>query len=357
MFAHGTEGTDQWQDAGNPSNRFTQFASATMIRDTLLFLVPIAFVASTHASSTIDPISAVEQPCPNVDIVESDVWTVNTRCLPTPGCHPTTLNSPEYSHIRNGRWIPSSQEEFLADADPSRITCVFVHGNRMEPSDAHARGMKALRRFARGSTPVRFVIWSWPSNQVARRPVKDARIKANRADGESWYLAKFLSDLPANSMVSLIGFSFGARTVTGGVHRMSGLVSRTDDPDAEDGPRFRPRVILLAGAVPNHWILPNRYHGRVPYVADRIVSLHNPRDPALRFFHITDANGKPRALGANGVAARYFGANHAPLEQRDVSCIVGKSHSFDRYADSNWIANYVRRYALWEDTDSHHETH
>lgn len=323
-----------------------------MNRKLLLLLILCLCCRITRAEEPTPVASAsgtvASLPC----VGPSEVWTINTRRLPCPtGCR-GDLPEPTYRRLDNGCWVTSSRDEFLATHHASGITCVFVHGNLMDAGEANQLGMKALRRFGDSSRPARFIIWSWPSEHVSHRPILDVRAKAARADGESWYLARFLSDLPEDSAVSLIGYSFGARTVIGSGHLLGGgqIYGRSLDP--VDHPLVRPRLVLIAGAVTNHWIVPNHTYGQVSFGTDAILSFYNPLDPVLKFFHISDAHGKPKALGYCGISQNYFGPEQASLEQRNVSQTVGRSHSFDRYADSRWIANRIQQFAMWEDAAS-----
>ena len=71
------------------------------------------------------------------------------------------------------------------------------------------------------ATPIRFVIWSWPSAQV-RGQLRDVRTKANRTELAGYCLAWVLTHLPETQQVSLLGYSFGARIATGAMHLVGG---------------------------------------------------------------------------------------------------------------------------------------
>ena len=114
--------------------------------------------------------------------LQDEIVVVNTRML----CGSCDLES-----IRTGltfetysicddagsrRWQPSNLESFLA-FDPSVRTIIFIHGNRITPSDAKNEGLAVYRRlmnYGGDGERIRFVIWSWPSAQVGG-PLRDVR--------------------------------------------------------------------------------------------------------------------------------------------------------------------------------------
>ena len=120
-------------------------------------------------------------------------------------------------------WERASLADLLADDCPNRITTVFVHGNRIDGAEAFTTGFRAYQALVRcaGDRPVRFVIWSWPSERVCG-PVKDARIKAARTAPSARYLARLIDRLDSTDRLSLWGHSFGARVVAGALDLLAG---------------------------------------------------------------------------------------------------------------------------------------
>ena len=112
------------------------------------------------------------------------------------------------AQLEGGHWSPSSQAAFVQSVHPQQVLCVYVHGNRMSASDAVEQGMEMYQQLACTQTPLRFVIWSWPSDRI-HGPIQDAQVKAARSEGESYYLASLLARLPSGQSVSLVGYSYG----------------------------------------------------------------------------------------------------------------------------------------------------
>ena len=112
----------------------------------------------------------------------------------------------------------------LIEPDGFEATWIFVHGNQIPPEEAIKRGMAVYRRVradAPSAGPIRFVIWSWPSERNTNR-LRDANIKQNRTNVESFLLGSYLAAIASDHPVRLIGYSFGARIVGGALHLASG---------------------------------------------------------------------------------------------------------------------------------------
>ena len=180
-----------------------------------------------------------------------------------------------------------------------------------------------------------------------RGRIRDARVKAGRADRESFQLACSLSQLPNASTVSLIGYSFGARIVAGSLHILAGGQFCGNSLPPDRLPAYRPRAILLAGALSNGWIRPGGSLGLMMSKVDHMYSTINHRDPALKRFYVTTKASKPKALGYTGIARQSLGPNSHLVTQHDVSRAVGWTHRFDRHIESGPVMSHVRRYALW----------
>ena len=128
---------------------------------------------------------------------------------------------------------------------------IYIHGNRVPSECTAPEGQQVYRLLTAGvddATPIRFVIWSWPSAQM-RGQLRDVRTKANRTELAGYCLAWLLTHLPENQQVSLLGYSFGARIATGAMHLVGGgtLCGRTLPPHPMTSSNTR--VVMLAGAL------------------------------------------------------------------------------------------------------------
>jgi hypothetical protein len=290
----------------------------------------------------------VRAECPTGPCTEpltAEVWLIETRCLPNVCGAQGIDNRMRYQRLDTGRFVDATGTEFLETLNPQQTTCFFVHGNRLSAGDARRIGIDFARRLGYGSQPFRFVIWSWPSDRVLG-PIRDARIKASRADVEGYYLASVLAQLPPTADVSLVGWSFGARAITGGLHLLGGGRFAGNAIDRVGEPAVRPRVVLMAAAVPRGWLLPQGANGLAPLQVEQMTLLFNPRDPALKHFPFVFHPGRPAALGFEGIATGQLGPAGNLVQQYNVSGAAGRTHAMVRYTQSPMIMSLVRRHAL-----------
>ncbi len=280
------------------------------------------------------------------------LWLVSTRCLSRCGVAPPALDD-----FRVVRYDPSHgcQAATWAEADGEELavtTVIYVHGNRIESDEVLHRGLvayRALRRIAPDAPPLRFVIWSWPSDKVpGPHPRRDAQVKAARTHCESFFLASFIAQLDSDTPLSLLGYSFGGRIVSGALHLTAGgTLGRYELED--DTPRLPHsiRAALLAPGMDNHWWLPGAYHGECFAQVDRLLLLYNPRDPILRLYPRVEPGRSAQALGYTGFCwTSRLGENADRLEQANVACRIGKTHEEDAYFASQANLRDIRAILL-----------
>jgi len=284
----------------------------------------------TPAAAT-DNDSLCDSLCRSAD----QVWLVSSRHLPycTVACGDEA--SLEYQRYQGDcQWRASSQEDFSSTEDGLR-TLIFVHGNRMSPAEAKQSGLavyRALVSQAEDEEGVRFVIYSWPSTKI-RGPLRDARLKADLSDPAGYYLAVLLNRMDPQTEIGLIGYSFGARAVSGALHLLSGGdLNGMKLCDSKADARKPMRVVMIVAAMDDDWFEPGRYHQRALTAVDQMVMFTNCCDPAMKRYQAVDRCGCPTALGYSGVASPgALGAQADKIEERDVSCLIGRTHHLECY--------------------------
>ena len=312
--------------------------------NTIRFLLTVAIViASSIAASDRATLCAATKHKSTHNVLScADMWVVNTREMPCPVGQANVCRHARYQRWNGRTFQSSSREEYLSSLPDSGHSCVFVHGNRKTPESAQEQGFEVYRSLAIANRGMRFVIWSWPSDRVPGL-LRDARVKADRADAEAFYLASFLSDYPSSADVSVFAFSFGARTATGALHLLGGGSVCGNQLAVERAEFVRPRVALLAAALPRQWLLPRGANGLALVQSSDVVSFYNQHDPLLKHFDIVFKPGKPQALGLEGINVNQFGPQGSVLRQYDASKSVGHTHSLSRYLESPGIMNTVRQ--------------
>ncbi len=282
------------------------------------------------------------------------MWAVSTRGLgcPAPGwTYPLTVWQYE---SQSPRWASSTSDAFAASDDPEVVTVVYIHGNRIDRSLALQDGLSVYFQLAGAwddERPIRFVVWTWPSDQI-RGPLKDVRAKAARSDVDAYYLAQFLSRLSPEVKVGLLGYSYGARIACGGVHLLGG--GRLDGlalPIA-NGPETS--VALWAAAEHDDWLLPGRTHGAALPTAEQWLITRNCCDPVLAHYRMLDKCTDPVALGHSGLVGRNLLAPdvNQRIDELDVTGVVGSSHDMQRYLYARSVLDPTREVLFWRSAAS-----
>ena len=286
-----------------------------------------------------------------------EVWVVSTRHAARAGRVASAEEKIRYWQLGADRhWNRMSAAQLLGDDRPIPTT-VFVHGNCTNHNFAVRSGWYVYRRMKRDARgrPFRFVIWSWPSDRVARRYRQDARTKAGYSDVQAYYLANCLRQISLRAPVSLVGYSFGARVITGALHLFGGgriagrrLPDREDSEPAET--RRQPiRAVLVAAALDSDWLMPGHRNGLALSQVERLLVTRNGHDRVLKWYPLMYGLGGPRAMGHAGPA----GCRDAQkIELLDVSCSVGRDHAFAHYMRASALQRRLARYTFLDTRDA-----
>lgn len=280
--------------------------------------------------------------CPPVPRPQDQIWVIDVCDL---GCGCDVLPSPgglEVERFEAGsNWADSTLDDFLAAQTPDAETIVWVHGNRVEPWLARSRGLDVYRSLVaqdHQNRAIRMVIWSWPAAQI-RGQLNDVRVKAYRTDPAGYQLAWVLAQIDPQTPLGLVGFSYGARVITGALHILGGgsLGSLALPTRANSEPR-RARVVLMSAALDDHWLLPGHYHGRALSQVESMLLLNNSCDRVLQRYHLLYHGGRASALGYCGLACPYMlGDDLGKIDQRDVCCEVGRVHTSTATIDNPYL--------------------
>ncbi len=317
-----------------------KFARILLVGRLLFFLAAWIGSHETSVCAATEKESSVGCECCDVTRVD-DVWLISTRHLGCPNLDKASEIELRVEHYggRSIGWTESTLDEFLGSSIPDQPTMVYVHGNRVSWNDAIDRAWHARNSILGCSHvgPIRYVIWSWPSDK-AHGQVRDVRLKAARTNGEAHYLAWFLSQLDLATPLRMLGYSYGARVTTGALHVLGGGELAGQSQSLREGPRVR--VALLAAAVHNDWLQPGACHEHALDQMDRLLIQYNSCDPMLQRYRFIEKHSRPAALGYTGMFVDE--RQGVWIEQRDVCCIVGKSHAEARYFNSTTLSDQIR---------------
>ncbi|WP_157609901.1 hypothetical protein [Roseimaritima ulvae] len=282
-------------------------------------------------SAAITEHSGSEQLAGGQAVGEDSIWLLNTRGLTTQACR-ADLDSPPFEVMRMdecGRTQAASLEEYLL-GDGSELYVIYIHGNRMEYSNAIQRGLlvrrQTLRHRCSTDLPVRWLVWSWPSAQEGVL-LADVREKAERTDSQGLYLAWLLRELiDRGHRPRLIGFSFGGRVATGALHALGGgaLGGRRMPAPHIEGAHVS--IGLIAPALGEGWLCGYGYHGQATRNMFELSVLYNRRDAVLKRYPFLDPGSQALGYrGPRGFGPRYDGSK-LPVHARNCSGTVGRRH-------------------------------
>ncbi len=295
-----------------------------------LVIASLAVQSAKAGDSSNPPTESSQSPIRCGAVREHDqIWLISTRGLGCPNGTEPALQVWLYDGA--GGWTASSVQAFLATDNSTVPTDFYVHGNLETVDTAAERGLAVYGRLAAqppASQPMRFVIWSWPTDP-GKHFLRLARMHAHRADVDAYYLAWLVNRIDHRVPVGLVGYSFGARVVTGALHLLGGGeligLSLTSEPNA---PHQVVRAVLLAAAEDCDWLAAGHCQGQAVPFADRMLLLINSCDKALKMYPHMERCDHSDALGYVGICGPH---DSSKVEQLDVCCAIGPEHEWSRY--------------------------
>lgn len=339
-------------------------SNAVRSRHPRLLLVLLGSIAASWAAagSLLQPAPAAElapcagqcataagsaKACPALPRPQDEVWLISSRGFSC-GVPANIGQALTYWRYDAGRWLPAKHAEFAAGTPAARVT-MFAHGNDIDLQNSVECGWSVYAAQITSEPqqePVRFVIYSWPSEKISRRPRVDVQSKCARADIDAFCMAWLIDALEPTTPLSLAGYSLGSRIVGGAQELVAGgSIDGRPLAGLKHRQRTPARVVHMAAAIDNDSLLPGRRYGLAMNGTEHLVLLNNSCDHALRFYpSLYCRNCGPDALGYSGLACpSWLGAAQAKLVQYDVCCQIGSEHNWMHYTRVPSIAVLLGR--------------
>jgi hypothetical protein len=244
-------------------------------------------------------------------------------------------------------WLAFDWHNLQKDENALRQTVIYVHGNRVSAGYDATEGIAVYESLINARTegePLRYIIWSWPASQIPGL-IKDYQVKAVRTNPVAWQLAWFMDQLPAETPLALMGYSYGARAVSGSMHILGGgSIGKLKLDERAHPDRPAARVALMAAAFDADWVLPGEVHEQAITQIERMVVVTNHHDPAMKFFKLSAKIGSTDALGLKGIPqVNKLGTAAKRVQHIDVTAEVGRSHVIDDY-----LADTPKMNRMWQ---------
>ena len=310
--------------------RFGTFSSAVTIATVALA------VGQAWSFARGDELATSDQRGAAPASAEHELWLVSCRQGALNDGNPARL---VYSaHREASGWSPANQDDFRGSSAPA-AHCVLVLGHGYTAAQTLQLGTTIFRRLTAAmpaDLPVRFVIWSWPSDKADTGPIKDLRAKAARTPQVARCLARWLDETPLPGRLSLLGTSFGARIVMEALElRSGGRLGSVQLAGSPSTSRQPVNVVLISAAIDNDWLFPGRRLGSAVSDVDRLLLINNRDDSVLNRYHwLYGMRSKAAALGVTGLAAGRLGEAARSIQQLDAASIIGRQHGCAPYFDS-----------------------
>jgi hypothetical protein len=268
---------------------------------------------------------------------EPDFFVIDTSpCPQTPvNCAPDCPGIIS-RFLPDQRFHPSNRDELLSTLQPGVPVCVLVHGSFVSAGDVYPESVERYKRIvsSAGNRPIHLIAMHWPSRpSLLLLPAVQVSALGRRAEFNGIYLAQFISQLPPDQPVSLIGHSHGSRVVAAAMHLLGGGQIRGFTV-ADPNPTRRIRVVLGAAAIDHHWLNPgDRYGCALPRV-ESLLNIKNNTDFVLNMYVYSKLN-LTRALGQAGFHrhdVRRMGVYANRVREYDATMLVGPGHMIASYA-------------------------
>lgn len=304
--------------------------------------IPSEFPGSAASKHAVGP--HADPNSPNACRPQDEIWVVSTRDIDCVA----SGEAPALSFAvrgKDGKLLDANLQTFVAAIKHGQSRFWF-HGYGVTADEAIEVGQVAYERFVSpDEPPVRFVVWSWPSEREGRR-LKDIREKGCRTFVESYCFGWLLAQMSADAETSAVGYSYGTRIISGGLHLVGGgeltglrlatpmvnvsapVSAQSDEQPAT--PRSC-RAVLLAAAMGNDWLVEGGCTDRALGQTSQMLSIYSSCDRVLKWY--------PAASRGNGEALGYRGLAQLPprddgngkFGQLDVAYLIGTNHDLETY--------------------------
>ncbi|MDO4587799.1 MAG: hypothetical protein Q4C95_10950, partial [Planctomycetia bacterium] len=279
---------------------------------------------------------------PTIDLSQfstnNEVWVISSERLGN--IHSSSLDSLCYWQLSpENQWELRDINQFVAGDRPDISTIIYIHGNYLTQQNYSVQDATYLKnRFETiqknipNAKPFRLVIWKWTSERILARIRKDCQLKASLAEQNGFYLADLLAAWQPQGNVTLIGFSFGSRTIGSALELLAGgtvwgLPYHSVETEKEPGFISIKMILVSAASDYNDFQINGRYANGLTLL-NGYLNVFNPTDRALKFYpKLYECQG-PVAVGSFPVNLCSLPENLQNTTQSLNTSNRGPEHNF-----------------------------
>ncbi|MEP3481772.1 MAG: hypothetical protein ABJZ55_21195 [Fuerstiella sp.] len=287
---------------------------------------------------------------------ESGFWFLNTHQSPQTFSTSGPVFRPQVSRYEKGSGYRSSDySEMLSRLEPGVPVCIMAHGSFVDTLSATRESCYTYHwiRSAAGGQRMQMIYFHWPSYRAISPLIQlDTNQLGRQAARNGFYLADLISALPPECPVAILGHSHGSRVASSALHLLAGGVVQGYRHRSAGTNRRPIRTVFLAGAIDHHWLNPGERYDRALYSTQGILNLKNRSDPALAIYPLRLPLFTRRPIGNLGMTnadRRRIGPQSQKLVNFEVSAVIGHSHLWPYYFNSQRIAMTMRNYVYFPD--------
>ncbi len=281
-------------------------------------------------------------------------WVISTRNCPQTGSPCTADQCTQFYHFGpTGKGGLRNPADFYNSLRPDVPVCILVHGSLVSwdhmLNDGH-QTYEWLKK-AQPNTPFQMVLLTWPSDRPLILAPVDFTMLGRRSSYNGLYLARVLSKMPADTSVSMIGHSHGARLVISALHLAGGGDVHGYRMETKSTPWPRMRAMTAAAALDHHWLDPGERYGHALDHVESLVNLRNRNDFALRLY-LLQVPVSSESLGRIGFSARdqkLLGPNYTKVRDVEVSPILGARHVWPWFYNQPGLAKTLSPYLFFQE--------
>ncbi|VAX38460.1 hypothetical protein MNBD_PLANCTO02-249 [hydrothermal vent metagenome] len=250
----------------------------------------------------------------------------------------------------NSSFHSINPNSFYQSFQPGVPICIFVHGSYMNWEDIPVDSA-SVRQWVQAALPqqqTQIIYYTWHSQMSLTTvlPHIDTSLLGHKSAFNGLYLARMISQLPQNCPITLIGHSFGCRTISSALHLLGGGEMQGIRLQRANQSQHRIRVLFTAAPVDHNWFNPNERYSNALKRAEHIINLKTRKDWALSLYPFRRLFSR-RSLGRRGWSKKDYiamGELRHKISEYDVTCRIGTGHGWPFYAKQHDLARFLGKY-------------